>query len=188
MITAVFGTPSSVTCFFATAPVLTPTGYQKIASLKVGDLVTTASGAPSAIQRIKVQKVAASSTTNPYIIPKGQFGATKRLLISPNHNVLVEGRGLVKASALGLEQETMSGDLTYYNLELETWTNMIVAGVTVESLAPMRRITISVAEFNTLVAKLTPAAMANLQHRCRFLTDGRVEVPAISRKNVMAHK
>jgi len=187
-VTAVFGLPQapSVTCFFANAPVLTPTGYRRIDSLKVGDLVTTADGTNSAIQRVKVQHVAASAETNPYIISKGRFGATKRLLISPNHNVLVEGRGLVKASALDLEQEDMTGELVYYNLELESWSNMIVAGVTVESLAPMRRITMSAAEFNKMANALPSASMAKLKQVCRFLADGRIEVPAISRKNVIA--
>ena len=188
---AVFGTttttPTSVTCFFASAPVLTPTGYKKIASLKVGDLVSTDNGTPSAIQRVKVQRVAASPSTNPYSIPKGMFGATKRLLISPNHKVLVEGRGLVKASDLDLEQETMSGELTYYNLELESWSNMIVAGVTVESLAPVRRIVLSLAEFNKITSDLSSASIAKIKQMCRLLADGSIEIFTTSRKNMQIH-
>jgi len=183
---AVFGTGTpSLTCFFASAPVLTPNGYKKIASLKVGDLVTTDNGTPSAIQRVKVQRVAASPSTNPYSIPKGRFGATKRLLISPNHKVLVEGRGLVKASDLDLEQEPMSGELTYYNLELESWSNMIVAGVTVESLAPVRRVVVSLAVFKELVRSKygsdTPELLQMISRTCRMLPGERVEIPTLNK-------
>ena len=131
--------------------------------------------------------MAASPSTNPYSIPKGMFGATKRLLISPNHKVLVEGRGLVKASDLDLEQETMSGELTYYNLELESWSNMIVAGVTVESLAPVRRIVLSLAEFNKITSDLSSASIAKIKQMCRLLADGSIEIFTTSRKNMQIH-
>ena len=180
--------PPTVSCFLATAPVLTPSGYKSIASLRIGDRVTTADG-PSAIQRIKVQRCPASATTNPYKIPKGQFGAIKELLISPNHHVLV-GNQMIEARHLGLQQKTMKKEFTYYNLELETWANMIVAGVTVESLAPVQRITVTMAEFKKMIevryGPMTAALEQKIKATCRFLADGRVELPAMSTKKTHA--
>jgi len=176
-----------VVCFLANAPVLTPRGYRPIASLRVGDRVKTADGASSRIQRISKQCVAPSAATNPYKIPKGLFGAMEELLISPNHHVLVAGK-LIEARHLGLKQKAMKGEFTYYNLELESWSNMIVAGVTVESLAPVERITVTMAEFKKMIevryGPMTPELTQKINNTCRFLTDGRVELPAISTKNV----
>ena len=164
-------------CFFGSASVKTPTGYRRMDSLRVGDVVSTPSGT-AAIEHIHRQKYAAGPSSNPYVIPMGRFGATRRLLISPRHRICVEGQ-MVEARNLGLQQEERSGSLTYYNLGLQGWANMIVAGVTVESLAPLTRITISRAEFDRLIAtkyggKISPEIAAN----CRFLTDG-VSVPVI---------
>ena len=125
-------------CFLANAPVLTPSGYRRIDSLRVGDAVKTADGRTVRIQRIKTMDVSPSKKTNPYIIPKGMFGARQRLLISPRHCVLVEGVGMVEARKLNLSQFNMPCDFTYYNLELPNWAtdNLMVAGVKVESLCP----------------------------------------------------
>jgi len=48
---------------------------------------------------------------------KDRFGATERLLISPDHRVQT-ATGMVEAKKLGLQQEERRGYLTYYNLEL----------------------------------------------------------------------
>jgi len=164
-------------CFLGTAPVLTPTGYHRMDSLEVGDLILTADRKEVAIQRISRTLVTPSPSTNPYIIPKGHLGATKQLLISPNHGVLVDG-ALVEARLLGLQQESIKEPFVYYNLELPEWSNMIVAGVEVESLAPKKRIIMSRATFNAELAKikdkLTPASFRTLMKNCKFLEDGRV--------------
>ena len=173
-------TPGSVTpvpCFLGTAPVLTPTGYHRMDSLEVGDIILTADHKEVAIQRISRTQVTPSASTNPYIIPKGHLGATKRLLISPNHSVLVDGK-MVEARLLGLQQEDIKEPFVYYNLELPEWSNMIVAGVEVESLAPKKRIVMSRATFNAELAKikdkLTPASFRTLMKNCKFLEDGSV--------------
>jgi len=178
-----------LTCFLAAAPVLTPTGYRPIASLRVGDRVTTAAGASSAIRRISKQSVGASAETNPYKIPKGLFGAIEDLLISPNHCVLT-ANGLVEARRLGLKQKAQKADITYYNLELESWVNMIVAGVNVGALAPVQRVTVTMAEFEAMIQTSYGPMTAELRQKidrvCRFLADGRVELPAVSTKNLTA--
>jgi hypothetical protein len=169
-------TSSNPICFLGDAPVKTPSGYRRIDSLKVGDRVSTPTGT-AVIQNIHCQDYAAGPSANPYVIPKGRFGATQELLISPRHKVSVKGR-MVEARDLGLQQRDV-GPLTYYNLGLKG-ANMIVAGVTVESLASLTRIIISRAEFNRIVAaqhggRITPEIAA----ACRFLQDGTVSVPAL---------
>jgi len=177
------GPLSNNPCFLKNAPVLTPSGYKKISTIKEGDLIVNPAGKHVTVTRVLVTQVNASNISNPFIIPKGMYGAEKRLLISPNHRVLVEGRGLIEASKLGLEQEKMSGAFDYYNLELTGWSNMVVAGVTVESLAPVRRITMTMSELKGLLIKkygsVTKEALASIKQYVRFLGNGSVEVPVM---------
>lgn len=172
-------------CFLADAPVLTPSGYKSIASLREGDLVTTADGRAVPIERVSVTRVPApSAAVNPYVIKKGQFGATERLLISPRHRVAVPGKGMVEARELGLTQWTMRGAFDYYNLELPSWKsdNMVVAGVEVESLAPVRRIVVSAEQLKGLLAgkTLDAAFVAKLRSVIRPVAGG-FEVPLMKK-------
>lgn len=166
-------------CFLGNAPVLTPSGYRRIDSLAVGDMVRTADGRDAAIQRVKHQRVVSpSAAVNPYVIPRGQFGATENLAISPRHAVAVPGRGMVEARELGLRQMPMKAAFDYYNLELPEWDNMVVAGVEVESLAPKKRVVMTAAEFRGLVARQFGGSvdMAKLARFVEMEADGRVAV------------
>ena len=173
-------------CFLAGAPVLTPTGYRRIEELTEGDLVTTGDGRHVPIQRVKRTLVTAGPAVDPYVIPKGRFGSIRRLLISPNHKVQTEA-GMVEARALGLRQEEQSGQFVYYNLELPEWgrDTLVVAGVTCESLAPVRRVTMPLAVFKTLLTAkygaVTPAIMEKVLRTCRMMPDGSVEAPVMRR-------
>jgi hypothetical protein len=163
-------------CFLADAPVLTAKGYRRIDSLRAGDLVKTPSGRLVAIRDVLVRSYAPGRTTNPYVIPAGMFGARERLMISPNHKVAVAGRGMVEARELGLRQWIMREEITYYNLELEEHENMIVAGVEVESLAPVRQVEVTAAQFKKLLAK-TNITTAQMLRLCKALPNGNVLVP-----------
>lgn len=170
-----------VPCFLGNAPVLTPAGYRKIRSLAAGDLVLAPNGDAVPIQRVKVTRVAAGPATNPYRIAAGQFGAERSLLISPNHKVLVDGE-LREARTLGLPQEDREGVLEYYNLELVGESLMVVAGVSVESLAHIRRVRISMRDFvASLRARygnnITNDVIQRCVRTCKMLADGSVEVP-----------
>lgn len=174
-------------CFLAGARVKTPSGYSRIETLAVGDHVLTGDGRAVPVRLVKKTVVAAGPTTNPYVIPRGKFGATRRLLISPNHRVSTEA-GMVEAQFLGLRQEDRSGDLVYYNLELPDWNRdtMIVDGVTVESLAPVRHVTVTMAEFKSLLAnrysRITPEVLTLITRTCKFLGGGMVTVPLLQRQ------
>jgi hypothetical protein len=167
--------PVSFICFLGSAPVLTPTGYRRIDRLAVGDIVKTPTGT-AVVEAIKTQVCEPSSSSNPYVIPQGVFGANRRLLISPRHKVSVSGH-MFEARHLGLEQEVQVKPFTYYNIQITKAQNMIVAGVEVESLKPLVRVKVTREAFEFELAKMggmTPEIRA----RCRFLADGSVSVPS----------
>jgi hypothetical protein len=170
-------------CFLGSAPVLTPAGWARIDSLSMGDIVRTADGRDVAVTRVKHQRIEApSAAVNPYVIPKGQWGATENLAISPRHCVAVPGRGMVEARELGLKQMPMRAAFDYYNLELPEWDNMVVAGVEVESLAPKKRVAMTVEQLAGLLATVPAEKRATvLAKRVTAMADGKVTVE-MSRK------
>jgi hypothetical protein len=171
-------------CFFGEAPVLTPSGYKRMDSIKVGDVVLSDNGEEVQVKHVEICLCAASKQNNPFIIEKGEYGATERVLISPDHRVSVGGK-MVKAKQLDLEREEMNGVLHYYNLQLENWSNMVVAGVKVESLAPIQHTTVTVEELVSILqakygSDMTTKEITNKVLRtCRLMADGRVEVPIL---------
>ena len=172
-------------CFLEDAPVLTPAGYRKIGTLKVGDLVTTATGGDVAIQSIHKETVAPGKATNPYVIPKGMFGAIADLPISPYHKVVVDGN-MIPACNLGLDRKKMTSPFNYYNLELPNYETMIVGGVTVESLLPITRIAVTREEFIAIMKRsygngMSDHAFHYFLRNVRKLADGRIELPVDKR-------
>jgi hypothetical protein len=114
------------------------------------------------------------------------YGATRRVLISPEHRVDVGGGVMVRARDIGLQQEERHGVLLYYNVELPDWRRdtLVVSGVIVESLAPVRRVALTLDEFAAAMAlrgPITPQLLERVRQTCRLLTDGRVEVPVFRR-------
>jgi hypothetical protein len=174
-------------CFLGNARVLTPAGYRRIDRLRVGDEVKTADGRTVAIQRVIAKEYAPMRSTNPYVIPVGQFGATEEVLISPEHCVAIAGRGMIKACKLGLEQRKMSAPFTYYNLELpcHDTDNLVVGGVEVESLANMIRIEVTKEQFISMMraryGTLTPDLLARAARACFFTAEGKVNMPVFKR-------
>ena len=172
---------TTAVCFLADAPVLTPAGYRPISSIKEGDLVRTAGGLNVAVKRVFRKEYVAGASVNPFVIPKGSFGALRSLPISPNHEVMT-AKGMVQAKDLGLSRMKMAGSFTYYNLELEDWVrdNLVVAGVECESLAPAARVSMTKAEFGRFVkARYGPAAAARLRTVCFEEANGTVSMPAL---------
>jgi len=178
---------SNPVCFLADAPVLTARGYRPISQIKVGNKVRTADGRDVCVTRVYSKRYIASAATNPYMIPKGQFGATEALPISPNHEVMVAGRGMVKAKQLDLYQMNVGRTFVYYNLELEDWVtdNLVVAGVEVESLAPVKRITMTREEYANFVYNRYGTPTAETLMRIKQIVfrteDGRVNAPLFAK-------
>lgn len=175
-------------CFLASAPVLTPRGYRPIATLHAGDEVVTADRRTVTIKAVKYMECEPGSSTNPYMIPKGLYGARQDLLISPRHRVVTAPGVMVEARHLGLKQVEMKRTITYYNVELPCWEtdNMIVAGVKVESLAPIEKRTVSIVDFVRLVRKqfgnVSTKALQEILSRYKVLPDGSVEVTGFRKK------
>jgi hypothetical protein len=169
--------PSMVPCFFGDAPVLTTKGYVRIDRLKKGDIVVTPDEQQIPIKRVVVSKVAASRETNPYVIPKGMFNATEKLLISPNHKVSVKGR-MVESKFLNLRQDYHKGILTYYNIELERYSNMVVAGVNVESLICAKEVYVTPEQFMASLKKrygnITQELYESTLSKFKVMPDGRI--------------
>jgi len=175
-------------CFLGSAPVLTPTGYRRMDSLRAGDLVRTADGRSVAIQRVKTMTAQPGPAADPFVIPAGRFGATAALPISPRHRVAVPGRGMVEARDIGgLARLPMRAAWTYYNIGLPNWEadNLVVGGVEVESLAPVERVRMTMAEFVAILTKKygaeasSKAVLDRVLATCRLGADGLVEAPVI---------
>ena len=166
------------TCFLGHAPVLTPRGNKRIDSLKVGDLVLTETGKSVPIQRISVQRYRPGPSTNPYIVRKGQFGATEELLVSPRHRIAAADGDMVEARELGLKQKEMKSNITYYNLELPGWANMVVAGVEVESLSPSKGFLLTQEQFQAALSgiTMTEETLKALRRTCSQHSSGKVMV------------
>jgi hypothetical protein len=173
----------AVTCFFGNARVLTPSGYRRMDSLREGDRVKTPEGSVVSIDRVKVSVCPAGPNTNPYVIPVGTFGAEHRVLISPDHRVCLSDGRKVEARRLGLEQEDRSGTLTYYNLELAGQADMVVGGVAVESLAPVKRVVVSLATFEAAIRSrygvASAAVLDRIKRTCRLVGNDSIEVPVL---------
>jgi hypothetical protein len=172
-----------VPCFFGDAPVLTPSGYKRIDSLKKGDKIISTGGIQS-IKQVYSYNVEASKNTNPYIIRKGTFKAREDLLISPDHCVKVLDK-MIPAKYLDLEQQDMTGTLRYYNIQLEDWYNMFVAGVEVETFVTTRMIRITLEAFNQAIkeqcGELTPELEDQIKSKVKYLDNGMVICPAYQR-------
>jgi len=186
----ILGGRAAFPCFLGDAPVLTPLGWRRIDSLRAGDAVilpgSQGQGQRQAtVRRLTAHSIAANAETWPYIIRKGQFGATEDLRISPNHRLAIPTGQMLEARVLGLERDrTLMGTIDYFNLELSTWTNMIVAGVEVESQAPLRRTQMPFATFRNLVAaKYGAITGMNYGSSVRMLPDGCVECAVLQTKD-----
>lgn len=170
--------PSVVICFLGSAPVLTPTGYRRIDRLSVGDIVKTPTGTAK-VELIKKQAYTPGPHTNPYVIPEGMFGANRKLHISPRHKIAIDGH-MIEAQFLGLTQDPHTNPIIYYNIQITKAQNMIVAGVEVESLQPLVRVTISREAFNYILNTQHGGKITDeIRSKCVFMPDGRVSVPSI---------
>lgn len=173
-------TPPRVICFLGSAPVLTPSGYSRIDSLRVGDVVSTNEGDTTAIiEAIQKQEYMPGPDTNPYVIPAGRFDSNSRLLISPRHKVAVNGQ-MIEARELGLEQEQQYEKITYYNLQVTNSENIIVAGLEVESLQALTRINIPMETFNYIIMNKYGGKISDeIKQRCHLMADGSMSVPML---------
>lgn len=87
-----FSEIEDVICFTPGTRILTPTGERPIETLRPGDLVITRDDGPQPLRWIGARKGPGTGKNAPIRIEAGgPFQATRPLLLSPQHRVLVEG-------------------------------------------------------------------------------------------------
>nr|WP_275116189.1 Hint domain-containing protein [Aliiroseovarius subalbicans] len=128
-------------------PVETPTGPRLIERLRLGDLVTTATG-HRPVRWITRREVPARGGFRPILIRAPYFGLSRDILVAPDHRVVVAGAEaeylfgedsvLVEARHLVDGQAVMrtagGGTLWYYHVLLDTHECLTFAGLDGESL------------------------------------------------------
>jgi hypothetical protein len=130
-----------ITCFVAGTPIATPRGGERaVESFVAGDLVRSSDGRAvrvTATSHTQCDAATVGAMGRPVRIPRGVLGATRDLLVSPRHGVVVDGV-LVAAYNVPLAQRdaVTEGTVHYHHLVLEDDSAMLVAsgGVACESL------------------------------------------------------
>jgi len=82
-------TVNSIPCFVAGTMILTPEGEKTIESLLPGDLVLTQDEGAQPLRWIGRRSVAAQGNMAPVCIEANTFGQHRRLMVSPQHRVLI---------------------------------------------------------------------------------------------------
>jgi hypothetical protein len=134
--------PGPVPCFPAGTNILTASGYKAVETLSQNELVMTADGRQVPIKLYGRHLRATTYVTAPYRVPKGTFGLTKDLVLSPDHAFQI-GKGLwmlPKRAALlsdRVEQVGVGEPVTYYHIECPQYLrdNLVVDGAVVESFS-----------------------------------------------------
>ena len=84
-----FVTLNSIPCFVAGTLIRTPGGDVPVETLRPGDLVLTHDDGPQPLRWIGCRRVEASGAFAPIEISAGTFGPHRRLLVSPQHRVMI---------------------------------------------------------------------------------------------------
>jgi len=139
-----------IPCFVKGSLIETPKGPVKIEALSAGMKVLTRDDGPKSIRWIGQRTVAAQGPNRPIRIRKGQFGATRDLLLSPQHRVLVENSWaellfgeaevLVKAkdliNDLHIRPDDELSSVTYFHILFDSHQIITANGVASESYLP----------------------------------------------------
>jgi hypothetical protein len=141
---------TQIPCFTKGTLIETPQGPVAIEHLEPGMRVMLYDGAPQPIRWIGSRRVAARGDFRPVRLCAGQFGATRDLLVSPQHRILLtdawaevlfgSAEVLVKAADL-VNDSTITrvndmAEVTYFHLLFERHQIVIANGVAAESYLP----------------------------------------------------
>ena len=138
-----------VPCFVAGSRVATPAGPRAVETLVPGDLVLTKDAGPQPLRWIGRRTVPAEGRFAPIRFETGAHGATRPLLVSPQHRVLVrdpaaellfgEAEVLVAAKDLvdgRAVQVVEGGTVEYVHLLLDRHHIVFADGIASESFLP----------------------------------------------------
>lgn len=142
-------TINSVPCFVAGTMILTPEGERPVEALEPGDLVITKDEGAQPVRWIGHREVAATGALAPIEIREGTFGPHRRLLVSPQHRVLVRdslaellfgdaevlvaAKDLVNGHSVRVRE---GGTVDYVHLLFDRHQLVSSAGLTTESFLP----------------------------------------------------
>ena len=167
-------TINSIPCFVAGTMILTPDGERPVEDLMAGDLVMTQDDGPQPVRWIGRRQVQAEGALAPIEIREGTFGAHRRLLVSPQHRVLVrdslaellfgEAEVLVAAKDLVNDRSVRvrsGGVVDYVHILFDRHQLVSSAGLTTESFLPGPQATqmfeqAVIDEIRTLFPELNP--------------------------------
>lgn len=167
-------TITSIPCFVAGTLIRTPAGEVPVETLQAGDLVMTHDDGPQPLRWIGRRKVEARGAMAPIDIRAGTFGAHRRLLVSPQHRILVrdslaellfgEAEVLVAAKDLVNDRSIRpreGGEVEYVHLLFDRHQIVFSEGLATESFLPGPQTTRSfeaaiVEEICTLFPEIDP--------------------------------
>ncbi len=144
-----FVTVTTVPCFTTGTLIRTARGEVPIERLKVGDLVETRDNGLQPLRWIGRRKVAAEGRFAPIVIEAGTFGYHRRLVVSPQHRillthwmaelmfaedeVLVAAKDLVNGCSVRVQE---GGEVEYVHLLFDRHEIIYAEGLATESFLP----------------------------------------------------
>lgn len=142
-------TLNSIPCFVAGTMILTPEGERPVETIVAGDLVITKDDGPQPVRWVGQRRVLAKGKLAPIEILDGTFGPHRRLLVSPQHRVLVRdslaellfgdaevlvaAKDLVNGRSVRIRE---GGEVDYVHLLFDKHQLVSSAGLTTESFLP----------------------------------------------------
>jgi hypothetical protein len=172
---------TGIACFAAATLVDTPNGPKRIGNLNPGDLVDTIDRGPQPVRWIGRRSVAAMGRFAPVRFAKGTLGATRDILVSPQHRVLIQGwqsellfgetEILVPALSLVNGRSVVRAaqpSVTYVHVLFDRHELIRASGFVSESFFPGDEGMDAISETETELAALFPEAVA-CAHRLRGL-------------------
>ncbi|GKY86253.1 Hint domain-containing protein [Sinisalibacter aestuarii] len=144
-----FVTIHSIPCFVEGTLIATPQGDVTVESLQPGDLVLTQDNGPQPVRWIGMRRVPAEGSLAPIAIAPDTFGSHRRLLVSPQHRVLIRdalaellfGDTEVLVAAKDLVNDStvrpvIGGEVVYVHILFDEHQVVYSEGLATESFLP----------------------------------------------------
>lgn len=164
---------TGLACFVKGTLIDTPNGVVSIDTLSVGDLVNTLDDGPCAVRWIGETTVQGMEDHAPILFRKGVLGATRNVLVSPQHRILIQGwqsellfgqnEILVPAKALingTTVVRTPRANVTYVHIMFDRHQLVTSSGFVSESFFPGESGMQAVSDMHTEIQALFPEAVA----------------------------
>jgi hypothetical protein len=140
---------TAVPCFARGTMIRTPEGERPVESLLPGDLIETRDNGPQPLRWLGARTVAATGRFAPVVIEAGTFGLHRRLVVSPQHRILLRhwmaelmfGEDEVLVAAKDLVNDCSvriveGGSVDYFHLLFDSHQIVWSEGLETESFLP----------------------------------------------------